>query len=84
MFLKQNKKCALSNVELCFGTLADVRNKGCREALASLDRIDSTKGYEIGNVQWIHKKLNIMKQNLSDLDFIEWCKKVSDYQVLKK
>lgn len=82
LFLNQKRKCALSNVDLCFGTLAKVKNN--RKPSASLDRIDSTRGYEVGNVQWIHKKLNIMKQNLTDQEFIEWCEKVANFRVLKK
>lgn len=83
LFLDQNRKCALSGIELCFGTLAQVKNRDDRETLASLDRIDSTKGYEVGNVQWIHKKLNIMKQNLNEQVFIDWCKLVANYQAIK-
>lgn len=46
---------------------------------ASLDRIDSTRGYVVGNLQWIHKDLNLMKNTLPTSLFIEWCKKVSNY-----
>lgn len=46
------------------------------EASASLDRIDSSKGYEQGNVQWVHKDINNMKQSFSQDKFIDWCKKV--------
>ena len=79
LFLEQNRKCAFSGETLCFGTLAQVKNKKERQPLASLDRIDSSKGYIKGNVQWVHKTLNIMKQNLSDDVFIQWCKKVASY-----
>jgi hypothetical protein len=41
---------------------------------ASLDRIDSSKGYVKGNVQWTHKTVNIMKQAMSDEELIDWCK----------
>ena len=40
---------------------------------ASLDRIDSSKGYIEGNVQWVHKRVNLMKGNMSTENFIEWC-----------
>ena len=73
LFLKQNKKCALSGVDLLF-------NNSSLLQTASLDRIDSSKGYIEGNVQWVHKNINFMKQEQSDEDFIEWCNKVSDYQ----
>lgn len=39
----------------------------------SLDRIDSSKGYEIGNVQWVTKYINWAKNDLSQKDFIDLC-----------
>lgn len=44
--------------------------------LLHLDRIDSSKGYIEGNVQWVHKDVNMMKQNYSQKYFIEMCKKI--------
>lgn len=72
LFLRQDKKCALSGIDLCFG-----RNN--RETTASLDRIDSSKGYVIGNVQWVHKTVNIMKNAFDQKVFIEFCKKIVDH-----
>lgn len=46
---------------------------------ASLDRIDSSRGYELGNIQWVHKNINFAKQQLSNVDFIEMCKRVALY-----
>lgn len=72
LFLKQHRKCKLSGIDLIFDT-----NKF--KNTASLDRIDSTKGYINGNVQWVHKTINFMKQNMSDTDFVSWCKMVSSH-----
>ena len=47
------------------------------ETTASLDRIDSTKGYVENNVQWTLKKINIMKNVFSQKEFIYLCNKVS-------
>lgn len=69
LFLKQDRKCALSGIELSFGT-------NCWDsatATASLDRKDNTKGYTEDNVQWIHKDLNRMKWIISQDNFIKWC-----------
>ena len=44
---------------------------------ASLDRIDSSKGYEVGNIQWVLSDINMMKRNMEQRKFIELCKKVS-------
>ena len=72
LYLKQNKKCVLSGVEISFDKI-----KG--KTTASLDRIDSSKGYIIDNVQWVHKDINQMKSNRSVEDFCEWCKKVVNH-----
>jgi hypothetical protein len=73
LFLKQKEKCALSGVALKFNTSLRIR-----DGTASLDRIDSSMGYVEGNVQWVHKVVNVMKQDLSDLEFVEWCKLISE------
>lgn len=50
-----------------------------KKTTASLDRIDSTKGYIHGNLQWIHKDLNQMKSNRTQDEFLEWVRKVYSY-----
>ena len=40
---------------------------------ASLDRIDSKKGYTEENVQWIHKDVNSMKMDYNEDYFIKMC-----------
>jgi hypothetical protein len=52
------------------------KNGKDREGTASLDRIDSSKGYSKDNVQWVHKRLNAVKQNLTPEEFLFWCIKV--------
>lgn len=80
LFLKQDRKCAFTGEILTFGTTACVKNAEQREPTASLDRIDSSVGYVVGNVQWIHKTLNKMKQDIPDADFIALCKKVAAHR----
>ena len=71
LFLKQNRKCALTGLDLHFSTLS------CgNDGTASLDRIDSSKGYSIDNVWWVHKDINVMKMDLSVEKFKEYCKLV--------
>jgi len=48
--------------------------------IASLDRIDNNKGYIEGNVQWVIKKINYMKNTLSEKNFINLCNKISEKQ----
>jgi hypothetical protein len=73
MFLKQNRRCALSGVEIAFPNFVRLRTS----QTASLDRIDSSKGYTLDNVQWVHKDINKMKSDLTEQDFVEWCFKVA-------
>jgi hypothetical protein len=40
---------------------------------ASLDRIDSSKGYVVGNVQWVHSMVNMCKNKYPEQDFIKMC-----------
>lgn len=72
LFLKQNRKCALSGVDLVISTTHAYNT-------ASIDRIDSSKGYEEGNIQWVHKHINFMKRTYSQEYFIEMCKKVAEH-----
>ena len=82
LFLQQEGKCALSNTELTL--TKSYANKIRKEKkgyaiyeTASVDRIDSHKGYIEGNVQWVHKKVNMMKNDLNQTEFIDLCKKIS-------
>ena len=69
-----NNKCSISGVPIKFGK----HWKKLSDQTASLDRIDSSKGYIKGNVQWVHKDVNFMKGALTQERFIELCKKISD------
>jgi hypothetical protein len=42
--------------------------------VVGVDRIDSNKGYTKDNIQWVHKRVQQMKWNISQDQFIEWCK----------
>ena len=74
LFLEQNKKCKLSGIDICFPPSGNVEHRSLMTA--SLDRIDSSKGYIEGNVQWVHKHINLMKNVFSNEYFIEMCKQV--------
>jgi len=74
LFVKQGKRCALTGLPIRFRYRKDSDNP---VAIASLDRIDSTKGYVAGNVQWVHKDINIMKQSFGNSHFVELCKLVA-------
>ena len=70
-FIDQNGRCALTGIYI---KLMESDRVDSLEITASLDRIDSSRGYTNDNVQWIHKTLNYIKGKQSDREFIEWCK----------
>jgi len=67
LYLKQNRKCALSGVDITFD-----KNLNPKIHTASLDRINSSLGYVEENVQWVHKIVNQIKWDLSEDEFIKW------------
>lgn len=67
----QNYKCLYSGLELKF-------NGDFKQITASIDRIDSSLGYVKDNVCWVHKDINMMKQQFTEKRFIELCKLVAD------
>lgn len=71
LFVAQDEKCALSGVSIRIDNTSKYNT-------ASIDRIDSSKGYELGNIQWVHKTINFMKRTYSQKYFIEMCKKVAE------
>jgi len=75
IFQDQNKKCKISGIEL-----QQFRSKK-KNWTASLDRIDSNKGYVEGNVQWVHKCVNKMKSDLTDMEFINFCKIIAKHNL---
>jgi len=77
LFLRQKNKCALSGLDIKIERSIN-RKKGCSNITASLDRIDSTKGYIEGNVQWVHKDVNYIKQDLSEEYFKELCQSITN------
>jgi hypothetical protein len=77
LFLKQERRCALSGVTIAFAQ----NSKDLRDGknTASIDRIDSNKPYTISNVQWVHYDVNYMKHWLSTEYFVNWCRLVVEH-----
>ncbi len=75
LYLKQNNECALTGVPITFS----YKSSGT-DSTASLDRIDSARGYVVDNVQWIHKDVNRMKMDLSEDKLLEWCTLLLSYR----
>ena len=83
LFESQKRKCALSGIDLTISP--DIVNSSIdfKNTTASLDRIDSSKGYIPGNVQWVHKDINKMKLDHDQDYFIELCRKIAEYNNLR-
>ena len=70
LWLKKNC-CAYSGIAL---ELPKSSGKSSQITTASLDRIDSSKGYIIGNIQFVSIAINRMKGEMSHEETIELCK----------
>lgn len=74
LFESQHGRCAITGRPITFGKRGEVT--------ASLDRIDSNKGYVEGNVQWVCQTINQMKWTFSQREFVEMCVAVVEHQRL--
>ena len=66
LYVKQKYKCYLTGIRIKFG----------KNQTASLDRVDSSKPYEKGNVAWCHKDVNKLKGTFDIRRFIQLCNQV--------
>ena len=67
-YLKQDSKCAITGLPIKFVTDYNIQvSQTC-----SVDRIDSRGSYTKDNIQIIHKRINIMKGNMSMEEFKYW------------
>lgn len=80
LLVEQDFKCALSGLPITVSR--SIVNKKNNQT-ASLDRIDSRRGYTKDNIQWVHKEINQMKSCRKDEDFIFLCKAVALHNGLK-
>jgi hypothetical protein len=70
LYQAQNGICWLSLLPIDF-----------KSRTASLDRIDNSKGYIEGNVQWLHKDVNMMKRHYTQEYFLDLCDKISEARI---
>lgn len=71
LWISQKGMCALTGWPMTFEL-----GKGLIQTNCSIDRIDSNFGYVVGNVQLVCRIANVFKSNLSQRDFISFCKAV--------
>ncbi len=83
IFLKQDKKCAYTGIDIFLEKVSKNQNPDYEKITASLDRIDSSKGYYENNVQWVHKKINRFKNNYTHKEFLTMCKEITEHSIKK-
>ena len=74
IYADQKGRCAISGVEM-----TTVANGGRINTNVSIDRIDSSRGYEPDNVQLVCRIVNLMKHNLSTAALVDWCRKITEF-----
>jgi hypothetical protein len=77
IWIKQNKKCNLSGLDIDF-------IKKDNGISASIDRIDSNREYVIDNIQLVHKDINLMKNYFNQDYFLDMCKKITNERTRKE
>lgn len=71
---QQNHRCKITNLPIYLGL-------GVKDpCTASVDRIDPELGYTLGNVQWVHKVVNMMKRDLDQKRFLAFCQAIAKNQ----
>ena len=74
---EQNGICPFSGIKLVLNSYTNIF-KDSRYA-ASLDRIDSKKGYVVGNVRWVSRAINHLKNDMDDNSLKEFLNIISEY-----
>lgn len=72
---EQNSKCAVTGVEI---EVKHPRDEYTLYDTASLDRIDSSKGYTKDNVRWVMLGINYMKMSAEDSELHETLKLIKE------
>lgn len=73
LWKKQDGRCYYTGIFLYQACDSTAR----LDTTASIDRIDSKIGYVPGNVRWVHKDINIMKNRFNEHYFLIMCGKIA-------
>lgn len=81
IYQSQGGKCKYSGIPIVFDLdFKHGARKGHPRQTASLDRKDSDIGYVEGNVQWVHKDINKMKNVFSEEYFLNLVSMIYNHQ----
>ncbi len=84
VFEEQNFKCIYSGEDLRFYDRDNNGNIIPKSGNASVDRIDSSKGYIQGNLQICTKRINVSKMEVSHKDFLLMIEKIYNHSIKGK
>ena len=73
---EQQGVCPFSGVKLVLNAYTKIFKD--QRYSASLDRIDSSKGYVKGNVRWVSRAINHLKNDMTDEHLIEFLNIISN------
>lgn len=77
----QDGICEFSGVKLILSSYSKIHKNPIYTA--SLDRIDSDKGYIKGNIRWVSRAINYMKNNMTDDMVWELCDIIKENLIKK-
>jgi hypothetical protein len=72
LYQDQLGMCAISGIRIVLKDSIKNNTVNWDVVTASLDRIDSSKGYQPGNVWWVHKRVNRLKNDFSMDELLYW------------
>ncbi len=75
----QNGLCAVTGLKLEHRYFSSWKHDKKSPYQASLDRIDNSKGYIVGNIRFVCLMYNYARNNFSDEETIEFFNKVKNY-----
>ena len=75
---KQKGMCPYTGIQLKLSTYSKLKKPKIHE-LASLDRINSNKLYEKGNVVFVSTPINYMKNTMTEKETIKFCKIIASF-----
>lgn len=79
---EQKGICPFTGVKLKLSSYTNIEKNILLSA--SLDRIDSNKGYIKDNIRWVSRGINLMKSNSSDKELWEMCRFIYENYKNKK
>lgn len=77
---KQNWRCAITGDQLEFTRGGTFNNNNSNSRSCSIDRIDTSRGYTLGNVQLVTWQTNSAKAGMTQEEIIQWARRVYNAQ----